>query len=168
MKVYTQALGKIDLTKGNFLASGGEAAIYVKDNFAFKIYSDPAKMIPAGKIQELSEITDENIIKPKEIIFDTSNKPIGFTMRFVKDTYALCQAFTRTFREREGLDNDKMRELVKKLRQLVEHVHDKNILIVDLNELNFLVSKSFDEIYGIDADSYKTKNYPATALMESI
>lgn len=42
-------------------------------------------------------------------------------------------------------------------------------LIVDLNELNILVKDTtFDDVYFIDVDSYQTKSFPATAIMDSI
>jgi len=34
--------------------------------------------------------------------------------------------------------------------------------------MNFLVSKKFDDVLFIDADSYQTKSFPATAIMPSI
>jgi hypothetical protein len=41
--------------------------------------------------------------------------------------------------------------------------------MVDGNELNYLVSRSkYSSPYFIDVDSYKTPNYPATAIMPSI
>src|SRR5207248_7337064 len=50
----------------------------------------------------------------------------------------------------------------------VRHVHERGILIVDLNEMNFLLDASVEEILFIDVDSYQTPGFPATALMESI
>jgi len=157
----------VTITKANFISSGGEGSVYAKDNVAYKIYTDPAKMMPQGKIHELSVITDDNIIRPKDIVYNNKT-PVGYSMRFVKNTYALCQLFTKAFREREGLDHDGVQNLVKDLHKLVKHVHSKDILIVDLNEMNFLVNKDMTEIYAIDTDSYQTKHYPATAIMESI
>jgi hypothetical protein len=58
--------------------------------------------------------------------------------------------------------------LVRKLQDGVRHVHSKGILIVDLNELNFLMAEDFNELYFIDVDSYQTPSFPATVLMESV
>lgn len=169
MQIYIKGSNsKINLTKNNYVSSGGEGDIYAKNNIAYKIYSDRNKMIPTGKIQELSEITDQNVIRPQDILLDSKANPIGYSMRFVKDNYVLCQLFTKAFRNREGLTHDMVQELVKKLRTMIQHIHSKNILLVDLNEMNFLVNKSFREIYAIDTDSYQTKSFPATAIMDSI
>jgi serine/threonine protein kinase len=166
MKV--QVKGKaISLGRRDFLASGGEGSVYVKRNVAYKIYADPTRMIPAGKIQELSALADKRIIKPEDVIF-SRRKPIGYTMRFVKDTYALCQLFTKAFKDRHRLTPNMCLDLVKAMQKTVRHVHEKDILIVDLNEMNFLSDRKFRNIFFIDVDSYQTRSYPATALMESV
>jgi DNA-binding helix-hairpin-helix protein with protein kinase domain len=89
-------------------------------------------------------------------------------MRYVDRTYALCQVFPGSFRTRHGFSTDAALRLVRRLQEGVRTVHSHGILIVDLNEMNFLVSDSFGEIYFIDVDSYQTPSFPATALMESV
>ena len=157
----------IRLGKSCFVAQGGEGSVYAKDGVAYKIYSDPKKMISESKINELSKLTLKNIIKPLDII--TSNrKPVGYTMKFLRNTFPLCQVFTKSFRTRHNIQQDTILNLVYKLRDLVEHVHSKKILIVDLNEMNFLVGNKFKTPYAIDVDSYQTQSFSATAIMESI
>ena len=168
MDVKTKAGLRYSLTKSDFIGSGGEGQIFRKGSTAFKIYTDPKKMIPVTKITELADLSLPNIIKPQDVLYDPKNSPVGYTMRYVTDTYALCQLFTKAFRERFHIKPDTMTKLVSQLRQIVSHVHSKKILIVDMNEMNFLVDDGFNDIYAIDCDSYQTKNYPATAIMESI
>jgi serine/threonine protein kinase len=158
----------ITFDKKSFVASGGEGSVYVKGQTAYKLYNDPSKMMAAGKIQELSAITDPNIIRPQNIILGKNDRAVGYTMRYIPDAYALVQLFTKAFRQRQGLSHEMVQKLVQKLRALVSHVHGHKILIVDLNEMNFLVNKGFDEIFAIDTDSYQTPSYPATAIMDSI
>lgn len=169
MKVIIQGQGETSLTQKEFLAAGGEGQVYVRGSTAFKVYTDPTRMLPVGKITELSAIGCLAVIKPEHVLLDPKkNTPVGYTMRFVNDAMPLCQTFTRAFREREGLDHPKMLTLVRKLQTLVEQVHKAGVLIVDLNEMNFLVNKAFTEVYGIDVDSYQTAHYPATAIMPSV
>ena len=169
MKVFLKGSGEILLDQKHFVASGGEGSVYAKGNTAYKIYTDSARMLPLGKITELSSITDPNIIVPQGILLDPkTGTPIGYTMRFVTGTYPLIQTLTPAFRDREGLSHAKMLKLVLKLRGLTETCHKAGVLIVDLNEMNFLIDKGFSEVYGIDTDSYQTKSYPATAIMPSI
>lgn len=168
MKVVIQGGGPLTLTQKDFLASGGEGSVWVNGTRVIKVYSDPKRMLPIGKITELRRIQHPNVITPQDIVLDTNAHPIGYTMRFVQGGMPLCQIFTRAFREREGLDHGRMTALVQQLRVMVESVHRANVLIVDLNEMNFLVGPGFKEVFGIDADSYQTEHYPATALMPSV
>ena len=159
----------IKLNKNNFIASGGEGSIYVKKGTAFKIYTNPKAMIPYSKIGELSVITNANVIKPEKIVLDKKQKAIGYTMRHVSNTYALCQIFPKAFRDRTGMDTDIVLKLVQKMQNTIANIHKtKGMLVVDLNEMNFLVDKQFKDVYFIDVDSYETPSFPATAIMESI
>lgn len=168
MQIYLKGKGDITLDQRDFIAQGGEGSIYSKGKTAYKIYTDPKRMIPLTKIDELSVLSHKDIIKPEEVLYDAKNKPIGYTMQFKKNTYALCQLFPRVFKERNKISPAMTFELVKKLQDIVKHVHDKGLLIVDLNEMNFLCDDSFESIFAIDVDSYQTKSFPATALMESV
>jgi len=168
MKVLVKGVGDVNLTKSDFVASGGEGEIYARGGFAYKIYHKPERMIPVAKIGELSVIDDQTVIRPQQIILDKNDDPIGYTMRYVKNTHSLCQLFTKAFRDRNGVTHDIILDLVRGMQKTVEHIHSKRILIVDLNEMNFLVDSSFKETYFIDVDSYQTKSFPATAIMESI
>jgi hypothetical protein len=168
MPKYTvKGIGDVDLTQRDFIAKGGEGTVYGKGNVAYKIYEDPANMLPTGKIQELSVLDHPNIIKPDRILLNSKNVPVGYTMRLVNGT-ALCQLFTKAFKQRNNIDNGQIINLVKEIHNLVDFTHKKGILIVDLNELNYLVDGKFKEIYAIDVNSYQTPSFPATVIMPSI
>ena len=92
----------VTLDKNSFVASGGEGSVYVKGQTAYKLYTDPSKMISEDKVRELSVLTDPNIIRPQRIILGRGDKPVGYTMRYVPDTFALAQLFTKAFRQRDG------------------------------------------------------------------
>lgn len=167
MQVYVAGNG-FRLDKRHFVGRGGEGSVYAKGDTAYKIYTDPTKMIPVAKIQELQEITDDRVVKPKDVITDKRGTAVGYTMSFVSGGYALCQLFPRAFRERESLDIPAITHLVCKMQEGVTAVHAARVLLVDLNEMNFRVSDDFGNVFFIDTDSYQTPNYPATALMESV
>lgn len=169
MKVYVQGSNTaVDLTQKHFVAQGGQASIYARGGTTYKVYHDPANALPVGKIQALSVLTDPRIIRPQQVLVDAKGKPVGYTTTFVKDAYALCQLFPKSFREREGVTHDIVQGLVRKLQEGVAHVHSKGILIVDLNEMNFLVPHGFGEVFFIDTDSYQVPGYPCPVLMESV
>ena len=167
-RYFVQGGGEVRLGKSDFKAQGGEGAIYVKGPNAYKIYTDPQRAIPPAKILELSALTLPNIIRPLGVLLDTKSRPVGYSMRAVGRSYALCQLFPKAFRQRHNLTPESAFRLVRRLQEGVSHVHARGVLIVDLNELNFLVAEDFSEVYFIDVDSYQTPSYPAAALMESV
>ncbi|HEX8844604.1 MAG TPA: hypothetical protein VF791_08165 [Pyrinomonadaceae bacterium] len=167
-RYFIQGRGEIRLSKSDFKAQGGEGAIYVKGSNAYKIYSNPQRAITQAKILELAVLTQPNIIRPLDVLLDGKNRAVGYSMRSIGKAYALCQLFPKAFRQRNNLTNDVTLRLVRKLQEGVGHVHARGILIVDLNEMNFLVAEDFKEIFFIDVDSYQTPSYPATVLMESV
>ena len=169
MRVFVKGQPEVNLTKNHFVAEGGEGKVYARGKTGFKVYHDPSKAIPLGKIQELSGISDPNVIKPENALYaGKKGQHVGHTFRFVKDAWTLCQLFPRAFREREGFTHETAIKLVRKLQEGVEAVHKAGVLLVDLNEMNFLVSKDFTTPYFIDVDSYQTARYPATAIMPSV
>lgn len=169
MKVHVKGGGSINLSKNDFVAQGGEGKIYAKGSTAYKIYIDPNRMIPEGKIQELSRITDKNVNKPNKIITDSKGKPIGYTTTFIKKAVPLCSMFPRAYRDRNGITPTMTLTLIRRLQDMIRNIHYANILVVDLNEMNFLINNTkYDKIYGIDVDSYQTPHFPATALMDTV
>lgn len=168
MKVFVKGEGETELTQRHYVASGGQASVYVKDGLAYKIYTDPKEMIPEAKFQALATIKDPQVIKPDKILLDSRKAPTGYTMLAIPDNYSLCQLFTKAFRDRNNVTNDHIIDVVAKLRGHISNVHAANIIVVDLNELNILVNKSFDKTYMIDVDSYQTAGYPASVIMPSV
>ena len=168
MKVFIQGVGEQELTQNQFLAKGGEGSIYAKGNVAYKVYDDPKKMMPMAKMKELAVLDHPHIIRPESLLLDKKNTPIGYTMKLVKDTHALCQLFTKAFRQRNNITPEQMIKLVRVFQEMIAFVHSKHILVVDLNEMNFLADNTFKELYAIDVNSYQTPHYPATVIMDSI
>ena len=167
-KVFVQGFGEVDLDQRTFLAAGGEGKIYAKGNVAYKVYDDPKKMMPAAKMKELAVLNHPHIVRPELLILDKRNTPIGYTMKLVKDTHALCQLFTKAFRQRNSITPEAMVKLVRTFQEMIAFTHSKHILVVDLNEMNFLADNSFRELYAIDVNSYQTPHYLATVIMDSI
>lgn len=169
MKVIDTTRGMVSLGRRDFVAQGGEAAVYAKSGVAYKLYTDPGAVIPVGKLRELGSITDPNVIKPERFVTDPrSRRPIGYAMRHVPDGYSLCQLFPPTFRERHDLSPQRAFELVQALRRQVASIHRAGARIVDLSELNVLASHDLRELYFIDVDSYQTAHFPATAITPSV
>jgi hypothetical protein len=167
MKYFIKGGDSVDLSQKDFIASGGFGKVYKKNNFAYKIYDNPSNMLPIEKISELAVLKDQDIIKPERIITNSSKEFVGYTMRYVKGS-PICKMFTHTFKKNNKITDKICLSLLSKFYTKIEHVHSNNILLVDVNELNFLVNDSFNEIYFIDTDGYQTKSFKATGIMDSI
>lgn len=159
----------IILTENNYKAAGGQGAVFCKDGYAYKIYHDPSTMIPVAKIEELSLLKRDNILAPIEPLFDPiKNIPIGFVMKYIDGTEFLCKIFTQNFKDEKSLSPTDIISLVKEKQETLKYIHAHNCLAVDYNELNFLLDQKIKHVYFIDVDNYQTKNFKATAIMESI
>lgn len=174
MKVFSKNLGYLTLPtskrKGDveYLAEGGQGKVYVtKDNkYLLKIYHDSANSIPEEKAKELSQLNHSNIITPIDLLYE--NKYVGYYMKYLKDTYVLCELFPKGFKIQNNLDYKQRSELVNKLIDLIHEVHKHGFLVIDLNSNNVLSNKKLNELYLIDTDSFQTKNYPAVAIQDAI
>ncbi len=160
---------KVNLSQKDYVTKGGEGSIYRKGDIAYKIYEDLRKMIPVAKIGELSRLDNPSIVRPKDVVYDSKKHEVGFTMDWLdNETITLCKMFTNTFRDNNGIENDHIIQLVENIKNVTQFIHDKKFLIVDGNELNYMVNKDFVTPYFIDINAWKTPSYPATAIMPSI
>lgn len=137
MKIQVKGDGALSLTRSDYVTSGGEGDIYARGKVAYKIYSNPKQMISLGKIQELSKISNKYVIKPEKVITNSKGKEIGYTMQFVRDTIPLCSLFPKVFRNRNNISPNDTLQLVKKFQNIINEIHQANVLVVDLNEMNF-------------------------------
>jgi len=169
MKVVVKGQGAVSLTQQDYVAEGGQGKVYAKGGMAYKVYHDPSSMIPEGKIQELTPLPSPPFSRPHDLLVQPkTGQVIGYTTRFVDDAWVLCQLFPRSFRDREGLTHKHTFHLAQAMRDGIQTAHKANILLVDGNEMNFLVDQKFKNLAFIDTDSYQTKSYPAVAIMDSI
>lgn len=169
-KVTVRGTGQtVNLTKGNFVAKGGEGSIHIIGD---TVYKDTGikSMIPDGKFTELAVLDHKAIIVPDDVLLNKNNKPCGYTMRAVPNKpIPLAQILTKGYRQREGVTPDHMMELVTQMMNGLSYIHSqKGYYQVDGNELNYMVTGDYKEVYFIDTNSYQTPHYPADAIMLSV
>ncbi len=168
MKIFVNGKA-INLTQKNYVTKGGEGKIFKRGDTAFKIYEDLQKMIPLAKIGELNQLVHPSIVHPKDPIYNESKHLIGFTMDWLDgNIVALCKLFTNTFRDNNKISSDSTIELVENIKNATYFIHQHKCLIVDGNELNYMVEDDFVTPYFIDVNSWKTPSFGATAIMPSI
>lgn len=165
IKVFVRGKGKVLLSEErDYVADGGEGRIYAKGDVVYKIYFDQSRMIPEAKIAELSILEHSNIIRPKDILLNKNNEPIGFTMDRVDGT-ELCRLFNTVFLTSNNITPEMLLKLVENIQETTQFIHDKGCLIVDGNEMNYLVGvKDYVLPYFIDVNSYQTPSFPASAI----
>ena len=169
IEVWVEGGAKEVLTFQNYKAQGGEGVVLQKGGTAFKIMHPGKKVIPRKKLEELGAIQAPNVLRPLAYLLDKKGTPVGFTMRYVQDVEFLCKLLNTGFRQQKGLSPADIVELVKAMQTTLIKIHEANVLVVDFNQMNFLVDgKRFIIPYFIDTDSYQTRSFPATALMECV
>jgi hypothetical protein len=167
--VYDQSGKKLVLGAADHLATGGEGAVYAKGNTVFKVYLDKAKMQAArleDKVPLLQQLQHPGIAAPTGALRDAKGLFIGMTLPRV-DGDALCRLFTNTWRDAHNFGSDHTRKVVTAMRDVLMHAHTQKALVVDGNELNWLVSATHHPV-AIDVDSWQLPGFPATAIMPSI
>ncbi len=169
IKVLIDGKQPLTLKQADYLAQGGEGAIYVKGGMAYKVYHDPGHMVAEQKIGELRVIDGPHVVAPMEILYhEKSGEAVGFSMKYIKDVEYLCRLFVGNFKKTNNISPTDIVELVKTMQRVLNEIHQKNIIVADYNEMNILVDASFTHPYHIDVDSYQTPAFPATAIMESV
>lgn len=166
--------GKVKVGPNDYVATGGEGSIYkLADGTIIKLYTDTGKMIRdamSEKIALLTRIQHPYIVAPTGLVTDTNGSPLGFSMPFVGGE-PLSRVFTNDFRVREGFADEDAATLVDRMRETVSCVHQHQTIMVDANELNWIVV-----VYGtqgpeprvLDVDSWMIGKWPATVIMPSI
>lgn len=174
-KVALEGRGNLTLRPDDYVTSGGEGAIYRTGDTIMKIYSDPDKMRRDGmidKIRALGALKHEFIVAPQGLVTEPSGEPIGYYMPFVNGE-PMSRVFTNAFRTREKFTDELATMLAARMHDTVKFAHQANAIMVDANELNWLVAlsnKQGPSPRAIDVDSWVLNGkIPATiAKMPSI
>lgn len=162
MDVYLSGGKVVRLNSNDLIGQGGEGAVYASGSLAYKIYHDPALILPPDKVRELAAIRDPRVVSPEDLLYNAKGKPIGYYMGLVEKGTTICEGMTPAFRARRRLGQDAYHKAVDELLAAIHSVHRAKVVLVDLNDLNvFLVP---DSVRIIDLGSAQTPSYPATAV----
>lgn len=156
------------LTAQQHLATGGEGAVYLNGGQIFKVYLDPVKAQKNGvdkKVSMLQAMKHPGVAVPHSILRDKAGHFLGIAMPHVTGE-PLCTLFTTAGRDRANFGTPQAIKVVDAMREITQHAHDHKALMVDANELNWLIDGV--KPVAIDTDSWQLPGYPATAIMPSI
>jgi len=171
--VLLEGRGKTVLRDAHHIATGGEGVLYRVRDAVVKVYTDADKMQRdnmAAKIRELTRLTHTHIVAPKGLVFAKNTHPIGYWMSYV-DGEPLTRVFTNSFWKRTRFSVAHASTLVEAMRDVVHYAHGKRMLLVDPNELNWLVVRDAGGAYTpriLDVDSWSFGAWPPQVVMLSI
>ena len=159
---------KVQLSDADYVASGGEKSVYAKSGTAYCVYHDPSNAVPIGKFDELKAVKHKGFVGPKSLLLDSQKRRVGETMPFVKKSFVLCQLFANSFRRKHAIDHDTDLKLISKMIEIMNAAHAAGVTLVDANDMNWLVSLDFKEVFLIDTTSCQTPSHAATAIKPAI
>lgn len=171
--VELERRGKLIVRPGDYVATGGEASIYRANNTVLKVYTDPQKMARehiADKVKALAKLAHPFITVPEGVIYDGKGQAVGIYMPFV-DGNPLCMVFTNAYRQRECFGDNEAKVLAERMRDATLYTHDRDVTMVDANEMNWIVSRPSGggpRPHAIDVDSWAMPPWGATVIMPSI
>jgi len=167
--------GKIvNLNDSDQIGVGGEARVFRYEGGAVKVYHPIPTDLPRQErterrtirklqVQKLKAFPDflpDHVLSPKQLVYDPAGKDrevIGYSMRLLEGVYEIGRFSSRAFRE-GVVTNGPMMSLFDQMRNIVDELHMRGIIIGDFNDGNVLV-KGLDP-WLIDADSMQFGPYP--------
>lgn len=168
MRVTPDGGRPLTLTPADFVARGGQGAVYARAGVAYKLFDDLSQVPPPAKIAALRGIQHDAVLAPRAVLRSPDGAAAGYSMAFIAHASPWCRLFSPAYQARIGLDEGRRTTLVEQLRAALDAVHQAGVLAVDLNPMNVLVGPDHDQPWLIDTDSYQTPGHPATALMETV
>jgi hypothetical protein len=76
--------------------------------------------------------------------------------------------YNTQWKQKNNVDLKTLINMINKMRETTIILHNEGCVVGDYNELQFLCNKKLDDVYFCDADSYQTKSYPCTAIMDTV
>lgn len=153
--------------KKQLIAEGGEGRIYLyKNNYIIKIFKDiinkKEKLLKIKKI--MSTPLPKNVITPVDLVYDSNRQFIGYSMKKVQGE-ELSMLASRKFIKTHNITKKDILTLLTQINTSLIDLHDSNIFIGDLSDLNILFDGS--DIYFIDIDSWSVGSYKCTVANDA-
>lgn len=160
--VYTPR-GSIRLLKE--VAAGGEGIIYTTDTpYVAKIYkkeNNTKRKYEKIKLMLTKPIDCEGVCSPIEALYNSSKEFVGYLMpkasgKELQKSIFIKPLFIKNFPSWKKRDTV---ELCITIMEKIKYLHDRNIIMGDINPANILVV-SPKEVYFVDTDSYQIEDFP--------
>jgi len=150
---------------GEKIASGGEGTIYrTNSNYVAKIYKkEHITRLKQEKIRKMLEfkLQCNGICFPVAAVYNTQKQFVGYLMpiaqgKELQRSVFIKPIFLKTFPNWKRRDTV---ELCITILEKIKYLHDRNIMMGDINPANVLVV-SPKEVHFVDTDSYQIETLP--------
>lgn len=159
---------KVTLNDSDFVASGGEKSVYRRGGVAYCVYHDAKNVTPVAKMDELSKVKHPGFITPNGLLLVESGSRVGEVMPFVDKSHVLCELFANGFRKKQKIGHREDLSVLSQMFDMTKVAHAANVILVDPNDMNWLVSHDFKTVSLVDTLSAQTRSFPATAIKPAI
>lgn len=189
MRVRTEDGTSVDLDDQDEIGSGGEARVFeAPDDFgdaisvglgwgmkifhapedAFKDEEEQARRRRLDRKEEkIARFPDDvrsemdRVIAPRSQLWDEQGRFRGYCMYIVygRDLRLLAK---KSWRQKADLSNEDVQEIFDEIRQTVSSLHDRDVVVGDLNDTNILIRQNSYEPFLIDTDSFQYRGFPCT------
>lgn len=169
------------------LDEGGEAYVYKLDRTRLaKIYKLPDDIsytslppqigqeaslnaaqrirIHQDKLKKIPQINSQTILTPQELIFDEKGMIRGYVTKLI-DNPLNWKQFINPANRKGNLQNDMVTKMLLELYDGVQLLHDKEIVLGDFNDSNFLIKDNhvwFIDVDSFQFDKFQTETYTQT------
>lgn len=148
------------------IGGGGEGEVYAVNEdstLVLKYYKEALGRDKVDKLSYMVSLTSDELLRfaawPLDLVRDQSGKPCGFTMKKLEGYVPLHMLFTPG--DRKNIFPDKgynfLMHVARNLAVAFHKVHQREIIVGDVNEANILVNNS-GMVAFIDCDSFQIKN----------
>lgn len=147
------------------VAAGGEGIIYTTNTpYVAKIYkreNNTKRKYEKIKLMLSKKIECEGVCYPVAALYNSNKEFVGYMMPKAKGKELQKSIFIKPLFVK-NFPNWKKRDTVElciTILKKIKYLHDRNIVMGDINPANILVV-SPKEVYFVDTDSYQVENFP--------
>lgn len=168
--VVLEGRGPVTIRPSNHIATGGQGSVYRLGDIAVKLYTDPSRVITdrlVDRVAYQSKFKHPGIAAPIGMV-TSKHAPVGLYLPFVEGDF-LSIVFTNDFWKAHNITTATINRIVESMSSVVAYAHGQKTLLIDANELNWLVDlHPTPTATAIDVDAWAIPNFKPTVIMPSI
>lgn len=162
---------KVKLPAADLIQAGGEGMVFAHGpDQVVKLYHQPLPLYQ-DKLSHLlrqNQLWPANVAGPQTAVFDEQNHIIGFTMARLPQLSEPFSMLTRlNYRRKMAISQSMVLTLLLDAHHTLSTLHQKQIVVGDLNEHNVFYTLASGTTNWIDADSYQIGRFPCPVALQS-